>query len=100
MNVITAFKNTLELIKLRANPDGPDYQGDLVGDEEHPASVAHFEDMLKRMEYGMPADVQTGLLDPQSAQFKMHRWLGWLQGVATTSGLLTLSECKEINHKA
>lgn len=31
---------------------------------------------------------------------KAHRWLGWVQGVMTCRGMVTLEQCKAINHSA
>lgn len=31
---------------------------------------------------------------------KAHRWIGYAQGLACMLGLMTLQQCKEINHES
>ena len=52
-------------------------------------SLAHFEDMLCRVE-----------ANPSGfSESKLGRWLGWMQGAMTAIGALTLEEAKGINKR-
>lgn len=31
---------------------------------------------------------------------KAHRWVGWIQGVCTSVGITSLSQCKRVNKRA
>lgn len=80
------------------------------GDANAPAcSWVHLEDMDRWMRHmavqvmvlagdGTPAAPFTR--EEFKTIMKMHRWLGWLQGVAVAYGMLTLDEVKDINKRA
>jgi hypothetical protein len=82
MNQYEAFKETLDLCR----PNWPAVDEDFL-------SLEHHNDMLRRI------DESRFTSGPSMSEAKMGRWLGWLQGVASALGLLTLDECKRINMK-
>lgn len=74
-----------------------------------PCSWMHLEGMDQRMD-AMALQVMVLAGDGTPAApftreefktiMKMHRWLGWLQGVAVAYKMLTLDEVKDINKRA
>lgn len=74
MNQREAFKETVELARVRGLPRDP---GSSYG-------LDHLESMLSRIQ-------------DDFSEAKVGRWLGWAQCALTVSGLATLDEMKQLN---
>jgi len=85
MDLEKAATNMQNLIKLRFPQNEPQYPDPSVAPAD---SCLHLIWMCERISKRHV----TGA--------KGHRWLGFVQGVCVARNIVTLEECKEINHKA
>lgn len=80
MRVIEAFEAILAILENRQHLAPPDWEG---------CSLEHLRSMLSRMQ-----EAESG---HAFSEGKRNRWLGYIQGVAVASGIMTLNECKDLN---
>lgn len=94
--IFYAFDECLKLAIKRTKPGTEDYQGDL--DDEGPCSLDHLVSMLSRMRTAL---ILPAFRLPEEAMYtdEMNRWLGYLQGVLVSHGIISLENAKEINRK-